>query len=257
MCNYLTISKLNVVVLFIFLTIFNISGQCTEAVVGFGNNARISSYNISGDVSLTLNTNNTITLDLASNFSTAAGPDIRAYLIDSNGMSDAEIDAEVHSNFANGISAFNNIQFGLVGCSQCNPVILPNGEKTFTVEIPDGVEIENYDKILFYCLRFSQFWDIGSFTPFTSNSCSVLSTEENELGSFNIFPNPAKNTIQLSNIDIEATEIRIFDFSGKKVFQQLKGNTENNIDISQLKTGIYVLSITENNKQFSQKLIVQ
>ena len=73
-----------VLFLLIAFSIININGQCTADLSGFGNNPDTASYNVTGDVSITLNTNNTITLNLASNFSTAAGPDVRAYLVESN-----------------------------------------------------------------------------------------------------------------------------------------------------------------------------
>ena len=245
--NY-TSKKLVFVTFLIILISLNTYSQCTENGTNFGNNTATPSYNISGDVSVTLNTNNTVTLDLASNFSTASGPDVRVYLIDSNGMTDAEVNAEVHNNSVNGISAFNNIYLGVVAAS---------GMQSFTVSIPENTDITSYNKILFYCLQYSQFWDVGSFTAFTSSSCSVLNIEENTLSKLGVFPNPATTSIQLTNIDFANTEICIFDFSGKKVFQQSKGSTQNTIDISNFKKGFYVVSITEDNKQFSQKLIVQ
>jgi len=232
---------LKLFVFLLILTSINIHSQCTETAFGFGNNSSIPRYNISGDVSVTLNTDNTITLNLGSNFSTAAGPDVRAYLIKSNGLTDTQIGQTRITNL-------ENIQFDLIAAS---------GEQSFTIDAPLNEEISSYDKILFYCLQFKQFWDVGSFNAFTSNSCAVLSTEDNTLTSVDIYPNPATSNIQLTNLNSDATEIRIFDFSGKKVFQQLNGNTQNFIDVSNLKTGIYVLSVIENNKQFSKKLIIQ
>ena len=67
------------------------SAQCTENVNEFGNNTSTQSYNVNGDVNITLNTNNTVTLNLGSNFNTAAGPDVRAYLINSEGKSTSEL----------------------------------------------------------------------------------------------------------------------------------------------------------------------
>jgi len=150
------------------------------------------------------------------------------------------------------INNIENIDLGLVSCSGCTPIVSPNGEKSFTV-----VAISSFHKIFFYCFNFNAFWDIGSFNPFTSDSCSVLSIEENSFTNVDVFPNPVSTNIQLSNLDFDNTEICIFDFSEKKVFQQLKGNIQNTIGVSNLKTGLYVLSVTENNKQFSQKLVIQ
>jgi len=234
--------------LFLILCIHTSSySQCTENATNFGNNTTVPRYNISGDVSVTLNTNNTVSLHLASNFSTAAGPDIRAYLVNSNGMSNTEIRAAVH-NVNNGIANLDTISFGIVNAT---------GEQSFSATISSDKDITKYDKVFFYCLQYSQFWDIGSFTPFTTNNCSILTTQENTLATATIYPNPASNTIQLGNIDTSNAEICIFDFSGKKVFQKAKGKAQNTFDISNLKTGLYVLSISKNNKQFSKKLIIQ
>lgn len=248
--NYLA-KKKSFLLIFIILISLNTYSQCIQEATNFGNNTTTSAYNVSGDIALTLNTDQTITLDLAANFSTANGPDVRAFLANSEGLSFSEIE---NSNIDN----LQKIEFGLVSCFDCNPIILASGEKSFTIAIPSDVNIEDFDLVFFYCQRFSEFWDVGSFTPFTSDSCTVLSTEENTLTDISIYPNPASTTIQLSNIDSENTEIRIFDLSGKKVFQQLKGtNTQNSIDVSNLNSGLYVLSITEENKKFSKKLMIQ
>jgi hypothetical protein len=225
--------------IFTFLSTL-IHTQCTEVANNFGNNTSTPSYNISGDVSVTLNTNNTITLNLGSNFSTASGPDVRAYLINSNGMTDEDLRTSLISNL-------ENIEFAMIGAS---------GAQNHTVTIPNDKDITQFNKVFFYCLQFNAFWDVGTFTSFSSGSCAVLSTEENTFKNFKVYPNPAKDKIQLSNIDMTQAEIRIFDVLGKQVYQQSKRNA-NYIDISHLKSGIYLLSITESDKSATKKLIIQ
>ena len=53
--------------------------QCTVNTSGFGNNTNVPMYNVQGSVEVVLNSNNTVTVNLKSNFSTAAGPDVRFF----------------------------------------------------------------------------------------------------------------------------------------------------------------------------------
>lgn len=230
-------------ILFTFFTIcFSITSnsQCSETAFNFGNNSSTPRYNIQGDVSLTLNADNTITLNLANNFSTAFGPDVRAYLINSNEMSNATLKSTK-------IADIENIHFGKINSS---------GEQSFTIEIPENIKISDYDKIFFYCLDFDVFWDVGSFNSFTNATCNVLSVENFNASNITIHPNPATTSIELSNIDTTNAEIHIFDFYGKSVFKQ-KNNINTTINVSTLTSGTYFVVIHENQKTFSKKLIIQ
>ena len=225
-----------------FLSICNlqIKAQCAETLSGFGNNPDQDSYNIVGDVTLILNTNNTITLNLGSNFSTAPGPDVRAFLVDSNDLSDAVLATALIANL-------NHFEIGLTQAT---------GRQTFTVAIPDDKNITDFDKVFFYCLEFNHFWDLGTFTSFTPYNCTVLNTNGFNLSKVAIHPNPAKNKIQISNLEVGSAEIRIFNVLGKQVFYQTK-ITKNTINISSFNKGIYLVNIKVNDKVKNQKLVIQ
>lgn len=221
-------------------SIINLNAQCSENLTGFGNNPGNASYNVSGDVSVTLNTDNTITLNLGSNFSTAAGPDVRAYLVDSNGISDSVLATTLIANL-------NHFEFGLTNAT---------GQQTFTVAIPEGKDITKFDKVFFYCLEYNHFWDLGTFTKFSSSNCAILDVDNFILDKISIYPNPAKNKIHLSNIDAISAEIRIFNVLGKQVFHQSK-ITEKTINTSSFNKGIYIVKITVDEKSKTQKLVIQ
>ncbi|MFY9243354.1 MAG: T9SS type A sorting domain-containing protein [Polaribacter sp.] len=231
--------KLLLAFLFAF-SIIEFNAQCTEIVGGFGNSPDGESYHINGDVTLTLNTNNTMTLNLASNFSTIAGPDVRAFLVDSDGKSDAVLAQTL-------IADLNHFEIGLTKAT---------GQQTLTIAIPEEKDITNFDKLFFYCLQFDHFWDLGTFAKFTQNSCSVLAIDTHKIDRITFYPNPAKNKIQVSNIDGVSAEIRIFNVLGKQVFHQSK-ITEKIIDISPFKKGIYLVKIDVDGKSKTQKLVVQ
>jgi hypothetical protein len=220
--------------------------QCIEVAGGFGNNTNIPMYNIEGDVIITLNTSATISLDLGANFMTAAGPDIRAFLVNSNGLTDVQL---VNTQIGN----LENLQFGLVGdLNGTNQ----NGAKSFTIDIPIGTQIENFDKIFFYCLQFDQFWDFGTITPFNPTNCALLETEDFQEISFAISPNPASTQISISGVNLNNSEIRIFDILGKQVYQN-RVIANKILDISALNSGVYLISVLQEGIQTTKKLVVK
>jgi hypothetical protein len=225
---------------FFTFSIIQINSQCSESLGGFGNNPDDASYNVTGSVSITLNTNNTVTLNLGTDFSTKPGPDVRAFLVDSNNISDAVLATTLIANL-------NNFEIGLTKAT---------GKQSFTVAIPEGKDISKFDKIFFYCLEYNHFWDLGTFTSFTSSSCSILDVDNFKVDMISIYPNPAKNKIQLSNINAISAEIRIFNVLGKQVFHQTK-ITENTIDISSFNKGVYIVKITVDKRTKTQKLVIQ
>ena len=220
-------------------TFLQINAQCVENATNF-NNATTRNYEVKGDISLTLNTNNTITVNFASNYSTAWGPDVRLYLIKSEGRSKQELQAL-------NPTAVENISFGLVGFS---------GAQSFTQNIPSNINITQYDIVFFYCLRHTEFWDYGSYTPFSSTNCSVLSTESVGVNVVSVYPNPTTDKIFISNLESSNTQIRIFNVLGKIVHQQ-KNNLENGVSLSQFPKGIYMIQIVAENKTLSKKLVLE
>lgn len=233
--------KTTLLTLFFAFSIINLNAQCTEVLGEFGNN-KIDppSYNISGDVSVFLTSKNEITLQLAENFSTAPGPDVRAFLVSSEGKTNDELKGIV-------IAQLNHIDFGL---------IQPSGKQSLSVTIPNDKDISDFDTVFFYCLQYDHFWDLGTFTKFTSSNCSVLDVDNFKIDTVSFYPNPAKDKIHFSNIDAVSAEIRIFNVLGKQVLHQSK-ITEKTIDISSFNKGIYLVKIDVDGKSKTQKLVIQ
>jgi len=232
--------KATLLFLFISLSFFKIDAQCTENVSGFGNNPDETLYNVSGDVEVVLNDDNTITLNLASNYGTAPGPDVRAFLVVSDGKSDSELAKTL-------IADLEHFEIGLTQSS---------GAQTFTVAVPENKNITKFDKVFFYCLQYDHFWDLGTYTSFSQSNCAVLSIQDSKIDQLKIYPNPAKNNIQIQNFNFNSGEIRIFNVLGKQVIYQTK-NLNKTIDISSLKSGIYIVKISSEGKSKTQKLVIE
>lgn len=228
---------------FLLLTASLVRGQeCTEIATGFGNNNFITSYNISGDVEVVYDAAiGMVTLNLGSNYSTAFGPDVRAYLVKSNGMTDAELTRARIRNL-------ENVQFGLTR---------PSGAQTYTIESPP--DIEEFDKVFFYCLAFDQFWDFGTITPFSAEGCVVSSTSQRISGdAIELYPNPAANTLNVSLKNQAPTNgnVAIYNVIGERLMQ-FDGDINQTIDVTPLDSGVYTLQINYDDKITTKKLVVQ
>ncbi|MDC8005808.1 DM13 domain-containing protein [Aureisphaera galaxeae] len=226
---------------------FTISAQCLEAVTGFGNNTSVPMYNIEGTVEVTLNPDGSVTLDLGDDFMTAAGPDIRAYLVNSGGLSDAQLTTTP-------IASLQNVQFGLVGSS----TVPQNGAKSFTIDLPAGNDIQDFDKVFFYCLQFDQFWDFGTYVPFTDATCSILSTVDQDLNAFQMFPNPARENVEIVAEGFSTVTANILALNGTVVMEGVNIQENRSLDVSTLTQGIYLVQLTTPEGSSSiQKLVIQ
>lgn len=79
--------------------------------------------------------------------------------------------------------------------------------------------------------------------------------EEHNLENTRIFPNPAKNNIQIKTTSTEALHIEIVNTKGKCV---LKSTSENKISVAHLKAGVYFIRlIDKKGNQKTEKLIIQ
>lgn len=91
---------------------------------------------------------------------------------------------------------------------------------------------------------------INKGVPNVTADCLLATQENNFISNVKIHPNPASDYLSF-NQNIEA--VKVFDFQGKLVLNQ-KINS-NNINISALKAGVYVVEMYSNNKKANQKFI--
>lgn len=73
--------------------------------------------------------------------------------------------------------------------------------------------------------------------------------ENNELATFSLFPNPASDLVTFTNEKNLNYTYRIFSVQGKTV---LSGKSQSTIQVSQLKPGVYFVSLTDANGNPSQ-----
>lgn len=98
----------------------------------------------------------------------------------------------------------------------------------------------------------------GDITPRNSaspvHSCA-LRVDENSIAGLKVYPNPVTNgTFYIESDNNASKEVAIFDILGKQV---VKATTENAVNVSNLKTGVYMVKITEAGKTATRKLVIK
>jgi len=110
-------------------------------------------------------------------------------------------------------------------------------------------------------LKF-QLGALDNYTPYyfcmddivyTSTTASVDNIDlEN---SISVYPNPTTNFVKISNV--ENSTVSIVDINGKKIFSRDNCSINETIDLQQINSGVYFVSIENNTKVVTKKLIVK
>jgi hypothetical protein len=97
---------------------------------------------------------------------------------------------------------------------------------------------------------------LGYFDNLYFYKASTLSTENNELLGFSMYPNPAANVLNISAKEI-IQNADIFNILGKKVMSLNINKTSESIDVSNLTSGIYLVKYNVNGSVGTAKFIKQ
>jgi hypothetical protein len=81
-----------------------------------------------------------------------------------------------------------------------------------------------------------------------------LSSKDFKTLSFSLYPNPAKNVLNINSIN-KISKVTIFEITGKRVLEA-KELTDSKINISQINTGIYIVKIQDEFNNISTKKLV-
>ncbi|MEZ4909017.1 MAG: DUF2271 domain-containing protein [Saprospiraceae bacterium] len=133
--------------------------------------------------------------------------------------------------------------------------LVPDGTYTINMELTDKHEQGNYSTFTFEKGPNEQTLtpsDVPSFTNITIHwQPEVSKTIDNfDYNSISVFPNPTKSNIYISTKN-DIVSIRLFSMNGKL----LKETKTNNINLTDLNSGIYLLKITTNEGEFVKKVI--
>ncbi|AEH01135.1 T9SS type A sorting domain-containing protein [Lacinutrix sp. 5H-3-7-4] len=107
-----------------------------------------------------------------------------------------------------------------------------------------------------------RFYDVsgfdGSSVIYVDNllvTDPTLSTENFETTEFSVYPNPASNGfVNITTASNEAINVSVFDVLGKKVLSQ---TINNRLNVSTLKSGVYILNLNQNGATTTKKLVIK
>ncbi len=84
---------------------------------------------------------------------------------------------------------------------------------------------------------------------------NALSVSQNAISGLKVYPNPVTNGTLFIDTDSNAVKaVSIFDVLGKQV---VKTTTEQAVNVSNLKGGVYIVKITEDGKTATRKLVIR
>lgn len=87
-------------------------------------------------------------------------------------------------------------------------------------------------------------------------SVQVLSTSTFETAKFSLYPNPTNTgSISIASTNSDAISVQVFDILGKQVKNETL--TNNTLNVANLKSGIYIVKITQNNTSTTKKLVIK
>ncbi|MEY8849987.1 T9SS type A sorting domain-containing protein [Psychroserpens sp. XS_ASV72] len=102
--------------------------------------------------------------------------------------------------------------------------------------------------VLFDELRLGTSW--AQVTPTT------LSTEEFTANSFKIYPNPTSlGYVNIKSANGATTSVAVYDILGKEMINTEVTNEQ--LNVSELNSGVYIMKITQNNASVTKKLIIK
>lgn len=106
--------------------------------------------------------------------------------------------------------------------------------------------------------NFAQWLDpAGTGQATLNNYTQVLSTPDISFeDSISIYPNPVSSLLTISNESQESMSYTLYTILGKAVLSGSLDQTQNTVDVSRLKEGIYMIKINQNAKAIHKKLVI-
>lgn len=234
-------------------SVANTNYDTSTTLVQFGtiNNASGKPSGYSDYTSISTNVNRESTYDLTVNMNTDSSPTnsytcITTVWIDWNQDCDFDDPNEVYD-----LGSANGVSDG------------PSSNSPLTITIPDDAVLGNtimrvstkYNSAAASC---DNDYD-GEVEDYTVNVQEPLTLEDFESSYFTIYPNPNNGSFTISSDKIiDDVNIEVYDIRGRKVYNELYRNFENEtIRLNAVQSGMYLLNIISGNKKVTKKIIIQ
>ena len=101
-------------------------------------------------------------------------------------------------------------------------------------------------------LRISTSW--ADVTP-RGATASII---ESSIEGFTVYPNPVKKgRLTIATSSYAEKEVIIYNILGKRIFSQKFDGNKKQLDISRIKTGVYIMKVIETDKIATKKLVIR
>ncbi len=85
---------------------------------------------------------------------------------------------------------------------------------------------------------------------------TIISIKQNAISGLSVYPNPLTDGyLYITSNSSNATTVAVYDILGKQVLNAKTSN--NNVNVSNLKSGAYIIRITEDGKTDNRKVIIE
>jgi len=192
-------------------------------------------YEVYGKAILREFSDGSLTLTLDDDFKTQWGPDVQIFLSSEDG--EVSSDAILITNLTADNPSVGGGGFFL-------------GEYVYDLGTETG--INDYEYIVFRCVRFSQSWAKGTFAERV-----ITNIEENTDTKMEVFPNPTSSLLQINLMDKSVNYVQIFDALGNMVYEQdIESYLPILLNVSFLESGVYYVRL-ENDEEYFDTVFVK
>ncbi len=166
---------------------------------------------------------------------------------------DNKIDMILGTNL-NGLQFYSNIQDHITDSFARAPDITPSLGQRTTAAVLD---ITNDGKLELLTGSLDGGLIIFSQVPPTNIWTSVKNHMADPL-QFNLYPNPADNTVFIQIENSKAVDLQLFNTLGQQLFHNnYKDGEQIELNIAHLSNGIYLLKVNDGEKEGMKKLVIQ
>lgn len=100
-------------------------------------------------------------------------------------------------------------------------------------------------------------WELDDASSFVEDNsdCERLTVTENFITDFSVYPNPAKNQVNI-NLDSPQASLKFYSINGQVILEKELKRGVNSINISEFSSGLYVVAIQSENSITTKKLVI-
>lgn len=93
--------------------------------------------------------------------------------------------------------------------------------------------------------------------PIATYNNNILSTDDFNTNEFSLYPNPTSTgEVTISSVNSGVVSVSVYDILGKQVKNETLGS-DNRLNVSSLKSGVYIMRILQDNATVTKKLVIR